>query len=87
MTIITCERCGKQEERATKARFCLQCSNERGKTYYAAHRKEMNDRSKAYYADHHKEILARLRRQRAKNKHKMARRRKRLNCIMKLTNQ
>lgn len=37
MKLITCERCGKQELRNTKARFCLDCSNER--------RKEMSTQS------------------------------------------
>ena len=41
MKKITCERCGKQELRATKARFCLECSNNRGKAYYADHREEI----------------------------------------------
>lgn len=31
MKQITCERCGKKELRITKARFCLDCANERRK--------------------------------------------------------
>lgn len=34
MKLITCQRCGKQELRHANARFCLDCANERYRTWY-----------------------------------------------------
>lgn len=43
MKLITCERCGKQELRITKARFCLDCSNERRKEMSAQSMRRLRD--------------------------------------------